>query len=439
MKSPPPTEKKTRVISVMPHGPAYDYYKGEVPEIHWALPGGATVGFWSREWMDVLGAEVLKRTDRYEWEVWQPDFRADKIYSHTLDTGVTHRLFPAGEKQYGRWPLGEKGVYSASLLSSLVEEGRGRALVLLYGTYGFRFPFYYEILGALRGLKIPVFMRSGGMFRAPLSDLWGLHRPLTYLKTLKEHFQLKAAIARADVVSEQSAAALCQLRKIYRGRVEKLTMGCDFSFWTAAPSAAEKAALRLKLGVSSGKTLFFASGNFVPRKQLDRLVEAFASLGDRKDFFLLIAGHGGERESRRLAALAEPLVKGGRVLIHGFAEGETLRALYRAADVYVSVATDEGGPASVMKALACGLPVLTTPVGETADALRAQGAGRFVPLRDYAAWARALRDILEKGLPTPMPLAAARDKYDWPEVVARYVDVFKDLEAEYFERTHDGE
>jgi len=52
-----------------------------------------------------LGEAILKETDRYEWEVWQPDLRADKIYSKTLDTGITHRLFPAEERslRMGIW------------------------------------------------------------------------------------------------------------------------------------------------------------------------------------------------------------------------------------------------------------------------------------------------------------------------------------------------
>jgi glycosyltransferase involved in cell wall biosynthesis len=425
-------EMKTRIISVMPHGPAYGYYKGARPEIAWDKPGGEVVGFWPREWMDLLGAEILKNTGRYEWEVWQPDYKADRIYSHQLDTGVTHKLFPAEEKKYGRWPLAEKGLHSPALVSSLLGAAAGgRIIVLLYGTYGFRLPFYYGLLRALRAVAVPVFMRSGGMFKAPLSELWGLHRPLTYLNTVKEHFALKAAIARADAVSEQSAAALGELRKVYPGRVEKLTLGCDFDFWKP-PAGQEKAAARRELGIAPGKKVFFASGNFVPRKQLDRLAEAFRSLGEREDFFLLIAGHGGEKESSRLAELAAPLTNRGRARLHPYAEGEALRSLYRAADVYVSVATDEGGPASVMKALACGLPVLSTPVGETADALRACGAGRIVPVRDYAAWKTALEEILSGRLPPAMDLAAAKERYDWPNAAARYIKVFESLERSYY-------
>lgn len=428
--------KRARLISVMPYGPAYDYYKGKEPEHKWTRPDGGTVGFWAREWMDLLGAEVLKRTDRFSWEVWQPDGRADRVYEKELPTGVLHKLFPAEELRRP-WPHKASWLSSPRLFSELGEGAGERRIYLLYGTYGFRNPFFYEALGRLKGVKAPVLLRSGGMFRAPLSELLELHRPLTYLQALDDHFRLRAAIARADAVSEQSSSALAELRKVYAGRTEKLTLGCDFSFWRA-PTAEEKAGARAALGINGPRKVFFASGNFVPRKQLDRLAEAFLPLAGRDDFFLLIAGHGGRAETDRLAALTEPLARAGKALLHPYAEGGELRRLYWACDLYASVATDEGGPASVMKALACGLPVLSTPVGETADSLRACGAGRIVPVRDYRAWTAALEEILAGKLTAPMPPETARRNYDWDNVAARYIKVFGELEAAYFGGRDEG-
>lgn len=424
---------KVRIISVMPHGPAYNYHPGAIPELYWEKPGGGIVGFWSNEWMNVLGAEVLKNTDRYSWEVWQPDYMADKIYSKKLETGVTHMLFPAADKKDGCWPLTTIGLQSGPLISSLEKLEGEHVIVMLYGTYGFRLPFYMEVLRAMcRAKKIPVFLRSGGMFRAPFSEFLAPHRPLTYLRLAAEHLELKKLLRRADVISEQSAAALGELRSVYGGRVEKLTMGCDFNFWTPAPSAAEKDAASACLGIRPGKKVFFASGNFVPRKQLDKLIEVFNSLQEREDFFLIIAGQGDQTYTDMLAGLAAPLVKHKKAILHPYVTGEELRNIYWVSDLYVSVATDEGGPASVMKAMACGLPVISTPVGETADKMKRYKVGKIVPVKKYGEWTRAILEILEGKMPQPLDLKIAKEAYDWPNVASRYIRVYDDLISAYY-------
>ena len=88
-----------KIISILPHPPAYDLYKNEPrPRINWDTPAGDWVGIWGYDWADQIGNEILKRTDKFKYEVWQPDLRADKIYSHTFESGLKHKLFPAEKK-----------------------------------------------------------------------------------------------------------------------------------------------------------------------------------------------------------------------------------------------------------------------------------------------------------------------------------------------------
>ena len=43
----------------MPHGPAYDFSPDEKPDVWWEKPDGSWLGFWTREWPDLLGEAVL--------------------------------------------------------------------------------------------------------------------------------------------------------------------------------------------------------------------------------------------------------------------------------------------------------------------------------------------------------------------------------------------
>lgn len=416
----------------MPHGPAYNYSPDKMPEFFWTKPDGGVVGFWAHEWLDVLGEAVLKETDHYDWEVWQPDYRADQVYSKILPTGVTHKLFPAEDRLYRVGIRSQVGIFSGTMMERLKELQGCPLVLMLYGTYGFRVPFYHEILKIFDRSRFPIFLRSGGMFKTPLGEILGLHRPLTYLSLIIEHLELKKLFRQVDVISEQSGDALKKVRKIYGGRVEKLTMGCDFDFWTPVMSAEVKRTIQDKLNIPQGKKVFFASGNFVPRKQLDKLIEVFNSLREHEDFFLIIAGQGDQAYTDMLAGLSAPLAKLKKAILHPYVTGAELRNIYWASDLYVSVATDEGGPASVMKAMACGLPVISTPVGETADKMIRYKAGKIVPVKKYSEWTKAILEILDKGMPRVLDREIAREAYDWPNVAKRFIRIYDDLISAYY-------
>lgn len=421
---------KCLIVNIMPHGPAYHFAPHVCPDVFWGRPDGARVGFWAREWPDLLGEAVLKCSDAYEWEVWQPDLRADQVYSRTLSTGVTHRLFPAVEKNYRVGVRPQKGLYSEAMYSRLGEISDTPFILHLHG---FRVPFYCDILTRLGGeKKFPIFMIGHGMSRAPVSELLEWHRPLTYACLMVEQWRWRKALRHVDVISEQAESALQEIKRVYAGRIPKLTMGCDFNFWTPLPTVAMKNEMRKKLNVSEGKKVFFASGNFIPRKQLEQLISAFARLSRRDDFFLLIAGHGAPSDSARLESLMKPLVEQGQAFLHPYVDGAELRDLYWASDVYVSASRDEGSSVGIMKAMACGLPVLSTPVGETFERMRRYGAGKFIPVGRDDEWHVAIEEILDGRMPLSLDRAIAEEAYSWPQVARRFLSVYEDLYKQYF-------
>jgi len=203
---------KPKIIAFMPYGPPYHFSPQSMPDVSWKKPDGGMVGFWAREWLDILGEAILKETDRYEWEVWQPDFRADKVYSKTLETGVTHCLFPAEERSFRTGIWLQDVVFSEAMISHLKRLQGDPIILMIYFCYAFPGLFYHEVLktfGPTR--RFPIFLRSGGMFKTPISQMRGLHKPLTYLSLVVENFQLKSVLRYADVISEQSESPVFQL------------------------------------------------------------------------------------------------------------------------------------------------------------------------------------------------------------------------------------
>ena len=107
-------------------------------------------------------------------------------------------------------------------------------------------------------------------------------------------------------------------------------------------------------------------GRMVPIKRVDKLLGAVAEMQDPpRPFRLVLVGDGPEKP--RWEALARQLGLSEKVVWAGLRWDipEVLRAL----DALVLVSDNEGTPVTLIEALACGVPVASTPVGGVPDLL----------------------------------------------------------------------
>ncbi len=112
------------------------------------------------------------------------------------------------------------------------------------------------------------------------------------------------------------------------------------------------------VGVQPANPYFLYVGNLEPRKNLERLVEAFARM-PAKDHQLIIAGNrwyqGGAPEQK-----ARSLGLNGRVQFLGYVPRGDLPALYSGATALVYPSLLEGFGLPIVEAMACGAPVITS-------------------------------------------------------------------------------
>lgn len=166
--------------------------------------------------------------------------------------------------------------------------------------------------------------------------------------------------------------------------------GIDLDRFAPAP-AGEQVRFRLQLGLPERPTLGIVA-TLRNWKGHAYLVRALASLQERfPDWGLVIVGDGPQRQNLEQQVAAAGL----KDKVHFAGNQENVEDWFRSFDVGTLPSYgDEGVPQSIMQAMACGLPVVSTPVGGIPEAVLAGETGLLVPPRDEAALAAALACLM---------------------------------------------
>jgi glycosyltransferase involved in cell wall biosynthesis len=106
---------------------------------------------------------------------------------------------------------------------------------------------------------------------------------------------------------------------------------------------------------------------------------------------------------------------------------EEMRAFYQSLHVYVCASESEGGPNPCLEAAACGVPVVTTPVGSMPQLIRDGENGLFVTrdAGDIASKLRRLRDDPELHARMGAAARAAVEAWDWRCQAPRFAAMFE--------------
>ncbi len=156
---------------------------------------------------------------------------------------------------------------------------------------------------------------------------------------------------------------------------------------------------------------FLFTGFLEPRKNLERLLQAFASVQDKNDQYLVIAGGEGwwyEATYRKVKELG--LEK--RVIFTGYVSDDHLQALYSGATFFAFPSLYEGFGIAALESICCGTPVLAS--NNTALPEVVGNAGVFVDPFNIKEIGNAILSFTEQGMKIPEEnCLAAGNKFSW--------------------------
>jgi glycosyltransferase involved in cell wall biosynthesis len=216
--------------------------------------------------------------------------------------------------------------------------------------------------------------------------------------SLRDRLLLAAAVprsmhraARVITVSEAARRDIIRHYRLPAAKVVAIHNGVEETFRPVTDPAA-LAAVRARYGLPERYIL--AVGNLQPRKNLRRLIEAFAVLraarGD--DCRLVLVGQPFWRHEE-LGRVVAAHGLGEAVIATGYVPAGDLPAIYSAATLFAYPSLYEGFGLPPLEAMACGTPVVASDTSSLPEVVG--DAGLLVDPLDTVALARVLASVLD--------------------------------------------
>jgi glycosyltransferase involved in cell wall biosynthesis len=223
--------------------------------------------------------------------------------------------------------------------------------------------------------------------------------------------------------SDMVRREVCEHLKIKPEKVIATPLAPGRSFVPLPP--ADTIEVRKRLGIED-EFLFFV-GTIEPRKNLSMLLSAFEEIFRTTNLRpqLVIAGKLGWKADNLLSQLDRSGAR-DRVLLTGYLPDAELGALYSSCHLFIYPSVYEGFGLPPLEAMACGAPVLASPVPSLTEGNEI--AAHIVPAEDSHALAKAIVELFSD-VQARQKLSAAGLKYvtnfSWERTAALTREVYE--------------
>lgn len=277
--------------------------------------------------------------------------------------------------------------------------------------------YSYPILNLLPK-EVPITFNFHGPW-ASESQEEGVNKVTAFLKHWLIEKRVYDRCDRFIVLSKAFGNILHQQYQVPSDKINVIPGGVDINRFQ--PNISPKEA-RSKLNWPQDRPVIFTTRRLVNRVGLDKLLIAIATIKPRITDVLLMIGGRGPLEAALKQQTAE-LELEDHVQFLGFLSDDELPIAYQAADLSVMPSQSfEGFGLAIVESLACGTPVVCTPVGGMPEILEPFSPHLITDSIEASAIAEKLEEVLLKKLPVPSREDCrnyAVTQFDWQKIATQ--------------------
>lgn len=355
--------------------------------------------------------EICKRLDRPE------NLQDDRLLDYTFFYGYPSRTLRHPQQENRESDTASslaRRIRNKTALKSVVRKGVDLSAMLLP-----KFDVYWEPNHLLLPVRSRRIILTAHDISCHIHPEW---HPAERVENFRRRFE--TSLRRADVIvtdAETVRSEIIETVGVDADRIVSIAPGVDHD--TFRPLDAETCApIRRRHSLPERFVLFV--GSLEPRKNLRRLLEAYASIPEslRCDTPLVIAGFSGWKNEDLFSIFNHMR---DSVFLLGHISEEDLAGLYNLATVFVYPSLYEGFGLPPLEAMACGAPVVTSDIPVLRETCGE--AALFTHPEDTDSIATGIRMLLcdekkRRDLSRLGTEHAAR--YSWNATTTRYRELF---------------
>lgn len=186
-----------------------------------------------------------------------------------------------------------------------------------------------------------------------------------------------------------------------------------------------KNALREKYNFDRDKNIVLYVGRYNKEKGLDLLIRSFRWVQkEMTDCKLVLVGEGPEKQNLRKLAEGTKGVVFMDPLPH-----EKIPEILNCANVFALCSLYEGMPTVVLESLACGIPVVSTDVGDVHKVVRDGKTGYIVKTRTEEEISTKLIKVLSNSDKFKENCVEIAKEYSWDKIAEKIIGVYHEVQA----------